>query len=195
MPNNIWSNSRIHFDIKTMGNLIICYYVISICWPVPFLRDLDEFRATNGRECFHEYSKKSAEITTTFQNKNDKKKLLIVQSTYIRCEIHKNSAKHRTAKKNRQTSESERIFFRLCIHVSLRCYSSQQIPVGCWKNASFFAISLAYFLHLNYSFFFLGFFLAVDSTEKIRRANKFYEKNSVQCAYFNVKHFYIAVIL
>lgn len=112
------------------------------CWPLPFLRDLDKFRATNGRECFHEYSKKSAEITTTFQNKNDKKKLLIVHTYVVRyIKIRQN----REQQKEKSTNERIRAtIFCLCIHVSLCCYSSQQIPVGCWKNASFFAISLAY---------------------------------------------------
>lgn len=156
------------------------------CWPLPFLRDLDKFRATNGRECFHEYSKKSAEITTTFQNKNDKKKLLIVHTYVVRyIKIRQNREQQ---KKNRQTSESERLFFAyvftyLCVVI---LHNKFLLDVG---KMPLFSLSHSLILLLNSSFFFLGFFLVGASTEKIRRANKFYEKNSVQCAYFNVKRF------
>lgn len=124
-----------------------------LCWPLPFLRDLDKLRVTNGRECFHEYSEKKALKSQQHSKIKTTRKSC---SLYIHtlCEIHKNSAKQRTAKKNRQTNESERIFFAYVFTYLLRCYSSQQIPVGCWKNASFFAISLAYSSFEFFIFFF-----------------------------------------
>lgn len=120
------------------------------CWPLPFLRDLDKFRATNGRECFHEYSKKSAEITTKFQNKNDKKKLLIVHTYVVRyIKIRQNREQQRKIDKRANQSDYflpmySRIFCVVILH------NKFLLDVG---KMPLFSLSHSLILLLNSSFF------------------------------------------